>query len=59
MKTLPFTLDQLETITAIHPTPFHIYDRAGIIRTVRELQAAFAWNEGFKEYFAWTISEVS
>ena len=52
MKILPFTLDQLETITALHPTPFHIYDRAGIIRTVRELQAAFAWNEGFKEYFA-------
>ena len=52
MKTLPFTKEQLEAITSVHPTPFHIYDQAGISRTVRDLQAAFAWNEGFKEYFA-------
>ncbi|MBR4875115.1 MAG: diaminopimelate decarboxylase, partial [Clostridia bacterium] len=52
MKTLPFTKEQLEAITSVHPTPFHIYDQAGITRTVRDLQAAFAWNEGFKEYFA-------
>ncbi len=52
MKTLPFSPQQLEAITAAYPTPFHIYDAAGIARTVRDLQAAFAWNKGFKEYFA-------
>ena len=52
MKTLPFTKEQLKAITSVHSTPFHIYDQAGISRTVRDLQAAFAWNEGFKEYFA-------
>lgn len=52
MKTLPFTSAQLEEITACHPTPFHIYDEAGITKSVHDLQAAFAWNKGFKEYFA-------
>lgn len=33
-------------------TPFHIYDEAGIRATARQLQAAFAGTEGFREYFA-------
>ncbi len=49
----PFvTLQQAEQIAAEHPTPFHIYDEAGIRKTARALNAAFAWNKGFKEYFA-------
>ncbi len=44
--------NQLENITAEFPTPFYLYDEAGIRRTARELRQAFAWNEGFKEYFA-------
>lgn len=49
----PFiTLDQAKEIAKRYPTPFHIYDEAGIRRTARELNKAFAWNPGFKEYFA-------
>ena len=35
-----------------HPHPFHIYDEAGIRANARALREAFAWNKGFKEYFA-------
>ena len=52
MKTLPFTNDQLEAITQTYPTPFHIYDEAAIRANARRLKAAFAWNKGFREYFA-------
>ncbi len=34
------------------PTPFHLYDEAGIRRNARELKQAFAWCEDFEEYFA-------
>ena len=49
----PFvSLEQLEAIAARYPTPFHLYDEAGIRRTARELYGAFAWNPGYREYFA-------
>src|SRR5690606_41308536 len=32
--------------------PFHLYDEAGIRENARRLHKAFAWNPGFKEYFA-------
>ena len=49
----PFvTPDQLRAITARYPTPFHLYDEKGIRETARKLQAAVAWNPGFREYFA-------
>ncbi len=51
-KHLPFTLEQARSIAREYPTPFYLYDAAGIRRCVRDLQAAFAWNEGFREYFA-------
>ena len=51
-KDLPFTKDDLERITAKFPTPFHIYDEKAIRENARELLRAFAWNHGFKEYFA-------
>ncbi len=34
------------------PTPFHLYDEAGIRRNARALKAAFAWCDNFQEYFA-------
>ena len=34
------------------PTPFHLYDEAGIRKTARAMNAAFAWAPDFKEYFA-------
>ena len=53
MKKTPFlTLDKAKEIAAQVPTPFHIYDEAGIRRNARALKAAFAWNKGFREYFA-------
>ena len=49
----PFvTKEQLEKIIETYPTPFHIYDEKGIRERARALNAAFAWNKGFKEYFA-------
>jgi len=49
----PFvTLEQLQAITAAYPTPFHLYDEGGIRRTARAVNAAFAWNAGFREHFA-------
>ncbi len=49
----PFvTNEKLQEIVAQYPTPFHLYNEAGIRETARSLQAAFAWNKGFKEYFA-------
>ena len=52
MKTPFVTKDQLEAICQQYPTPFHLYDEAGIRQTAREVNQAFAWNPGFREYFA-------
>ena len=50
---IPFvTKAQIEKIVEQFPTPFHIYDEAGIRKTARLLYKAFSWNKGFKEYFA-------
>ena len=46
------TLEQLEEIVKDYPTPFHLYDEAGIRENARKVKEAFAWNPGFKEYFA-------
>lgn len=44
--------NKLRQIVAEHPTPFHLYDERGIRENARLLHRAFAWNPGFKEYFA-------
>jgi diaminopimelate decarboxylase len=51
-KELPFNLEQIQKLVEKYPTPFHIYDEAGIRKTVRELIRAFAWAPAFKEFFA-------
>ena len=51
-KTSFLTLEKAREIRESIPTPFHIYDEAGIRRNARALKAAFAWNPGFREYFA-------
>ncbi len=49
----PFvTQEKLNLITEEFPTPFHLYDEKGIRENVKALKEAFAWNEGYKEYFA-------
>lgn len=53
MNKTPFTTkEKLEEIAAVYPTPFHIYDEAGIRKNAELLKQAFSWNKGFKEYFA-------
>ena len=52
MKKTFVTKAQLDEITRQYPTPFHIYDEKGIRENARKLKQAFAWNPGFKEYFA-------
>ncbi len=53
MEKRPFvTKEKLEAVCREYPTPFHIYDESEIRRRARALNAAFAWNPGFKEYFA-------
>ncbi|MBO5238276.1 MAG: diaminopimelate decarboxylase [Lachnospiraceae bacterium] len=53
MNKKPFvTKEQLVEIVKQYPTPFHLYDEKGIRENARKLKQAFAWNPGFKEYFA-------
>ncbi len=52
MKTPFVTLEQVEEMVKLYPTPFHIYDEKGIRENARKLNQAFSWNKGFKEYFA-------
>lgn len=53
MTKTPFVSKEiLDSITEQFPTPFHLYDEKGIREKARALNAAFAWNKGFKEYFA-------
>lgn len=49
----PFvTKEQLEEIAKTYPTPFYLYDEKGIRENAKRLKEAFAWNPGYKEYFA-------
>ena len=53
MSKLPFvTKQQIEEIAKKYPTPFYLYDEKGIRENAKAVQEAFAWNKGFKEYFA-------
>ena len=53
MKKTPFaTLEQVQQIVKEIPTPFHLYDEAGIRANAKAVKEAFAWNPGFREYFA-------
>jgi len=52
MKKTFVNKEKLEEIVREFPTPFHLYDEKGIRENVRNLQEAFSWNKGYKEYFA-------
>ena len=53
MKKTPFvTLEKVQEIAKKYPTPFHLYDERGIRENAQALKEAFAWNKGFKEFFA-------
>ena len=51
-KKLPFTKEKILEIIKKHPTPFHIYDEAGIRGNARKFKQAFSVLPGFKEFFA-------
>jgi diaminopimelate decarboxylase len=51
-RSLPCSRERLEEILSQYKTPFHIYDEKAIRENARRLLRAFAWNRGFKEYFA-------
>ena len=53
MKKEPFvSFEQLKEIVKEYPTPFHLYDEKGIRENAKAVKEAFAWNPGFREYFA-------
>ncbi len=52
MKKPMISKEELLQIVKDHPTPFHIYDEKGIRENCRALKKAFAWNKGYKEFFA-------
>ena len=52
MKKTFVTLEQVEEMVKKYPTPFHLYDEKGIRENARKVKQAFAWNKGFREYFA-------
>lgn len=47
-----FSKAQIEEIVKTYPTPFHIYDEKGIRANAAAVKEAFAWNKGYKEFFA-------
>lgn len=53
MTKKPFvTKEKIEEIAREIPTPFHLYDERGIRENAQAVKEAFAWNKGFREYFA-------
>ena len=46
------TKEKGEEIGKTYRTPLHIYDEKGIRENAKAVKEAFAWNPGFKEYFA-------
>ncbi|MBO6259736.1 MAG: diaminopimelate decarboxylase [Lachnospiraceae bacterium] len=47
-----FSKAQIEEIVKTYPTPFHIYDEKGLRDNAAAVKEAFAWNKGYKEFFA-------
>ena len=53
MEKKPFiTLDKAKEIAEQYPTPYYVYDEAGIRKNAENVYQAFSWNKGFREYFA-------
>lgn len=47
--------EKLQEICRDYPTPFRLYDAAGIVKSARKIFAAFSWNRNFKDYFTVNI----
>lgn len=42
---------KLKALTSQYPTPFYLYDEAGIRREAEDLNHAFSWSAGFCQFF--------
>ena len=51
-RPFPLSHQQLIKLADEFPTPFYLYDEAGIRETCQELRANFSWADGFRNYFA-------
>ncbi len=51
-KPLPIPAAEIAVLAERYPTPFHLYDEAGIRENARRLNAAFGWNPTFQNFFA-------
>ena len=49
---IPFDLKIANQIADKFGTPIYIYDETGIRKTAQELNKAFSWADGYKNYFA-------
>lgn len=52
MKSVPFTLPSIQALTQQYPTPFHVYDEAGIVSTAKSLESAYAWAPSYTNFYA-------
>lgn len=52
IKTIPFSKERIKDIIKDYPTPFHIYDEAAMLEYGQHFINSFAWNQGFKQYYA-------
>ena len=52
MKKAFITKEKAEEIAKQYPTPFYVYDEKGMRDNAEAVKKAFAWNPGFREYFA-------
>ena len=48
----PFDLKFIEDLSKRFPTPFHLYTEKEMVDNSRQLLDAFAWNPGFREFYA-------
>ncbi|MDR0643939.1 MAG: diaminopimelate decarboxylase [Treponema sp.] len=52
MKTFPLSKAKLDKIIEEYPTPFYLYDEAGIRENVKRIKKAFSVFSSYKEHFA-------
>ncbi len=52
MKDFYVSHEKLAEIAKQYPTPFYLYDEKGIRENMERVKRAFAWNTGYREYFA-------
>ncbi|MBE6991482.1 MAG: diaminopimelate decarboxylase [Ruminococcaceae bacterium] len=52
MNNLFCNRDMLESIAQKYPTPFYLYDEAGIETTACQVMEAFSWDKNHRQFFA-------